>query len=70
MEVQRKLEELQEEAEDHCVESSKDSESSGSWRMGSEEIEEWESEQWRSTMDPESERSEEVDNEVEEITLQ
>ena len=43
-EVRRELEELQEEAEGLCDESSEDSESSGSWRMASEETEEWESE--------------------------
>ena len=56
-EVRRDLEELREEAEGLHDESSEDSESSGSWRMESEETEEWESEQWRSTMDPESEES-------------
>ena len=78
-EVWRELEELQEEAEGHCDESSEDSESSGSWRMGSEETEERASEQWRSPMDLESEGPEgsepevekEVDKEVdEEMTLQ
>ena len=54
-EVRRELEELQEEAEGLRDESSKDSESSGSWRMVLEEPEERESEQWRSTVDPESE---------------
>ena len=71
-EVQRELEELQEEAEGHCDESSEDSELSGLWRTGSKETEEWESERWRSPMDLESEGSEkEVDKEVEEeMTLQ
>ena len=56
-EVWRELEELWEEAEGLCDESSKDSESSGSWRMVSEEAEERESEQWRSIVDPELEES-------------
>ena len=56
-EVQRELEELREEAEGLRDESSEDSESSGSWRMASKELEERESEQWRSTVDPESEES-------------
>ena len=51
-EVQRELEELWEEAEGLCDESSEDSESSGSWRTVSKEPEERESEQWRSTVDP------------------
>ena len=55
VEVWRELEELREEAEGHCNESSKDSDSSGSWRTESEEMEERESEQWRSTMDLELE---------------
>ena len=81
VEVRRELEELREEAEGLCDESSEEDESSGSWRMASEERE---SEQWRSTVDPELEGSEgsepegselegsekEVDNEVEEMTLQ
>ena len=78
-EVCRELEELQEEVEGHHDESSKDSELSGSWRTGSEETEERESERWRSPMDLESEGPEgselevekEVDKEVEEeMTLQ
>ena len=55
VEVQRELEELREEAEGLRDKSSEDSESSGSWRMASEEPEERESEQWRSTVDLESE---------------
>ena len=51
-EVWRELEKLWEEAEGLRDESSEDSESSGSWRTASEERE---SEQWRSTVDPESE---------------
>ena len=54
-EVRRELEELREEAEGLCDKSSEDSESSGLWRMASKEPEERESEQWRSTVDPESE---------------
>ena len=71
VEVWRELEELQEEAEGLRNESSKDSESSGSWRMASEETEERESEQWRSTVDleleelGESEESEGSEPEVE-----
>ena len=57
VEVQRELEELWEEAEGLRDESSEDSESSGSWRTASKELEERESEQWRSTVDPESEES-------------
>ena len=53
-EVRRELEELREEAEGLPDESSEDSESSGSWRTALEEPEEWESEQWRFTVDPES----------------
>ena len=76
-EIRRELEGLQEEAENHCDESSEDSESS-SWRMESEEPEERESEKWRSTVDLESEGSEgsepevekEVEEEVDEMTLQ
>ena len=56
-EVRRELEELQEEAEGLRDESSEDSESSGSWRTALKEPEERESEQWRSTVDPESEES-------------
>ena len=56
-EVRRELEELWEEAEGLCDESSEDSESSGSWRTASKEPEERESEQWRSTVDPELEES-------------
>ena len=59
VEVRRELEELREEAENLCNESSKDSESSGSWRTASKELEERESEQWRFTVDPELEKSEE-----------
>ena len=55
-EVQMELEELRE-AEGLHGESSKDSESSGLWRTASEEPEERESKQWRSTVDPESEES-------------
>ena len=55
VEVRRELEELREEAEGLRNESSEDSESSGSWRTASKEPEERESEQWRSTVDPESE---------------
>ena len=82
-EVWRELEELREEAEGLRNESSEDSESSGSWRTALEEMEERESEQWRSTMDleleelGESEGSEpevekEMDKEVvdEEMTLE
>ena len=54
-EVRRELEELWEEVEGLRDESSEDSESSGSWRMASKELEERKSEQWRSTVDPESE---------------
>ena len=57
VEVQRELEELREEAEGLCDESSEDSESSGLWRTALKEPEERESEQWRSTVDPESEES-------------
>ena len=57
VEVRRELEELREEAKGHRDKSSEDSESSGLWRMELEETEKWESEQWRSTMDPESEES-------------
>ena len=56
-EVRRELEELWEEAEGLRDESSEDSESSGSWRTASKEPEERESEQWRSTVDPELEES-------------
>ena len=68
-EVQRELEGLREEADQHREDSSEDSESSGSWRTDSEETEERSSERWRSTVDldlePERER------EVEEVmTLQ
>ena len=56
-EVRRELEELREEAKGLCDESSEDSESSGSWRMASKEPKERESEQWRSTVDPELEES-------------
>ena len=56
-EVWRELEELWEEAEGLCDESSEDSESSGSWRTVLKEPEERESEQWRSTVAPESEES-------------
>ena len=56
-EVRRELEELWEEAEGLHDKSSKDSESSGSWRTASKEPEERESEQWRSTVDPELEES-------------
>ena len=61
-EVWRELEELREEAKGLCDESSKDSESSGLWRMASKEPEERESEQWRSTVDPESEESGDLEN--------
>ena len=64
-EVWRELEELQEEAEGHCDESSEDSESSGSWRTGSKETEERESERWRSPMDLELEGLEGLEPEVE-----
>ena len=64
-EVQRELEELQVEAEGYCDESSEDAESSGSWRMESEEMEEQESERWRSPMDLESEGPEGSEPEVE-----
>ena len=57
VEVWRELEELREEAEGLRDESSEDSESSGLWRTASKEPEERESEQWRSTVDPESEES-------------
>ena len=72
MEVRRELQELQEEAEGHHDESSKDSESSGSWRMETEELEERSLERWRSTVDLKSEGSEpEGEREVEEeMTLQ
>ena len=53
--VRRELEELWEEAEGLHNESSEDSESSGSWRTALEEMEEWKSEQWRSTVDLELE---------------
>ena len=56
-EVRRELEELWEEAEGLRNESSKNSESSGLWRTVLEEMEERKSEQWRSTVDPESEES-------------
>ena len=56
-EVQRELEELWEEAKGLRDESSEGSESSGSWRTASKEPEERESEQWRSTVDPELEES-------------
>ena len=56
-EVRRELEELWEEAEGLRNKSSEDSESSGSWRTASKELEERESEQWRSTVDLESEES-------------
>ena len=56
MEIQRELQELQEEeAKGHCKESSIDSESLGSWRTDSEEPEEQSSERWRFTMELESE---------------
>ena len=61
VEVQRELEELWEEAEGLRDKSSEDSESSGSWRTASEETEERESEQWRSTVDLESEESGELE---------
>ena len=61
-EVQRELEELQEEAEGLRDESSEDSESSGSWRTASKALEERESEQWRSTVDPELEESGELED--------
>ena len=68
-EVQRELEGLREEADQHQEDSSEDSESSGSWRTDSEETEERSSERWRSTVDlgsePEGEREVE-----EEMTLQ
>ena len=67
-EVQRELEGFQEEAKEHRDESSEDSESSGSWRMESEETEERESEWWRSTVDLDSEElgeSEGLEPEVE-----
>ena len=57
VEVRRELEELREEAEGLCDKSSEDSESSGSWRMVSKELEERESKQWRSTVNPELEES-------------
>ena len=44
-EVRRELEELREKAEGLHDKSSKDSESYGSWRTASEELEEWESKQ-------------------------
>ena len=56
VEVRRELEELQEEAEGHCDESSEDSESLGLWRTELGEPEERESEKWRSTVDLESEK--------------
>ena len=70
VEVRRELEELQEEAEGLRNESSEESESSGSWRTASKGLEERESEQWRSTVDPkseelgESEVEKEMDKEV------
>ena len=82
-EVRRELEELREEAKGLRDESSEDSESSGSWRTALEEMEEWKSKQWRSTVDLESEESgssegsepeveKEMDKEVvdEEMTLE
>ena len=70
-EVWRELEGLQEEAEGHCNKSSQDSKSSGSWRIESEELEERESERWRSPADLQSEGSEpEVEKVVEDETLQ
>ena len=70
-EVQRELQELHEEAEEHRNESSEDSKSSGLWRTDSEEPEERGSERWRSTVDLESEGSGLVEKEVEEeMTLQ
>ena len=56
-EVRRELEGLQEEADEHRDESSEDSDSSGSWRMESEETEERESKRWRSIVDLELEES-------------
>ena len=56
MEVQRELQELQEEAEGHCKELSIDSESSGSWRTDLEP-EEQSLERWRSTIELELEGS-------------
>ena len=61
-EVRRELEELWEEAKGLRDESSEDSESSGLWRTASKELEERESEQWRSTVDPESEESEDSED--------
>ena len=52
-EVRRELEELREEAEGLRDEYSKDSESSGSWRTASEEMEGRKFELWRSTVDTE-----------------
>ena len=71
-EVQRELQELQEEAEGHHEELSIDSESLGSWWTNLEELEEWSLERWRSTVDVESEGSEpEGEKEVEsQMTLQ
>ena len=82
-EVWRELEELREEAEGLCDESSKDSESSGLWRMVLGESEEQKSKQWRSTVDLESEElrslegsepevEKEMDKEIveEDLTLQ
>ena len=62
VEVHGDLEELREEAKGLCDEPSEDSESSGSWSMASKEPEERESEQWRSTVDPELEESGELED--------
>ena len=56
-EIQRELQELQEESEGHCEELRIDLESLGSWRTNSEELEEWSSERRRSTVELESEGS-------------
>ena len=71
-EVQRELQELQEEAEGHCNELSEDSESSGSWRMELEELEEQSLERWRSTVDLELEGLDPEGEKIveEEMTLQ
>ena len=71
-EIQRELQELQEEAEGHREELSDDSESSGSWWMDSEKPEEQSLERWKSTVDVESEGLEpEGEKEVEDqMTLQ
>ena len=71
-EVQRELQELQEEAEGHCDKLSEDSESLGLWRMESEESEEQSSERWRSTVDLESEGLDPEGEKIveEEMTLQ